>query len=48
MDFPKPGHRGHGDRDGTIVIDREYLSDPAGLEFMPGAVEGLRSLHELG
>ena len=36
------------DRDGTIVIDREYLSDPAGLEFMPGAAEGLRALHELG
>jgi D-glycero-D-manno-heptose 1,7-bisphosphate phosphatase len=36
------------DRDGTIVIDREYLSDPAGLEFMPGAAEGLRELHELG
>jgi D-glycero-D-manno-heptose 1,7-bisphosphate phosphatase len=30
------------DRDGTIVIDREYLSDPAGPEFMPGATEGLR------
>jgi len=36
------------DRDGTIVIDREYLSDPAGLEFMPGAAESLRRLHELG
>jgi D-glycero-D-manno-heptose 1,7-bisphosphate phosphatase len=36
------------DRDGTIVIDREYLSDPAELEFMPRAVDGLRALHELG
>jgi D-glycero-D-manno-heptose 1,7-bisphosphate phosphatase len=36
------------DRDGTIVIDREYLSDPAGLEFMPGAAESLRRLHGLG
>jgi len=32
------------DRDGTVVIDRGYLSDPAGLEFEPGAVEGLRLL----
>ena len=36
------------DRDGTIVVDRNYLSDPAGLEFLPGAAEGLRSLHEQG
>jgi D-glycero-D-manno-heptose 1,7-bisphosphate phosphatase len=34
------------DRDGTIVIDRQYLSDPADLEFEPGAAEGLRRLHE--
>jgi D-glycero-D-manno-heptose 1,7-bisphosphate phosphatase len=36
------------DRDGTIVVDRHYLSDPAGLEFLPGAVEGLQSLHAQG
>jgi D-glycero-D-manno-heptose 1,7-bisphosphate phosphatase len=36
------------DRDGTIVVDRHYLADPAGLEFLPGAVEGLRALHEQG
>lgn len=36
------------DRDGTIVVDRGYLSDPAGLEFLPGAAEGLRWLHERG
>jgi D-glycero-D-manno-heptose 1,7-bisphosphate phosphatase len=34
------------DRDGTIVCNRHYLSDPAGLEFLPGAAEGLRALHE--
>jgi D-glycero-D-manno-heptose 1,7-bisphosphate phosphatase len=33
------------DRDGTLVIDREYLADPAGLEFEPGAEEGVRLLH---
>jgi D-glycero-D-manno-heptose 1,7-bisphosphate phosphatase len=36
------------DRDGTIVIDRGYLHDPAGLEFLPGAADGLRSLYLQG
>lgn len=36
------------DRDGTIVIDRNYLCDAAGLQFLPGAIEGLRSMHEQG
>jgi D,D-heptose 1,7-bisphosphate phosphatase len=33
------------DRDGTLVIDRGYLDDPAGLEFEPGAAEGLKWLY---
>lgn len=36
------------DRDGTIVIDRGYLADPAQLCFLPGAAEGLRLWHERG
>jgi D-glycero-D-manno-heptose 1,7-bisphosphate phosphatase len=36
------------DRDGTMVIDRGYLDDPAGLEFAPGAAEGLHRLHSHG
>lgn len=36
------------DRDGTLVIDRDYLADPAGLEFLPGAAEALRRLHQRG
>jgi len=36
------------DRDGTIVIDRGYLDDPAGLEFLAGAAEGLRTLYQRG
>ncbi len=36
------------DRDGTLVVDRDYLSDPAGLEFLPGAAEALRQLHLRG
>jgi D-glycero-D-manno-heptose 1,7-bisphosphate phosphatase len=36
------------DRDGTLVIDRGYLDDPAGLEFESGAAEGLRWLYSHG
>lgn len=36
------------DRDGTIVVDRGYLDDPAGLEFEPGAAEGLNWLYSHG
>lgn len=32
------------DRDGTIIEDRHYLSDPAGVVLLPGAAEGLRLL----
>jgi D-beta-D-heptose 7-phosphate kinase / D-beta-D-heptose 1-phosphate adenosyltransferase len=32
------------DRDGTINVDRHYLSDPAGLALLPGAARGLRAL----
>jgi D-glycero-D-manno-heptose 1,7-bisphosphate phosphatase len=36
------------DRDGTINVEREYLSDPAGVELLPNAVAGLRRLRALG
>jgi len=36
------------DRDGTIVVDKVYLSDPAGLEFAPGVIEGLRLMRDAG
>jgi D-glycero-D-manno-heptose 1,7-bisphosphate phosphatase len=36
------------DRDGTLVIDRGYLSDPDGLEFEPGAAAGLQRLYSHG
>jgi D-glycero-D-manno-heptose 1,7-bisphosphate phosphatase len=36
------------DRDGTIVVDADYLDEPAQLQFLPGAAEGLRLLHERG
>lgn len=36
------------DRDGTINVERDYLSDPDQLELIPGAAEGLRRLRDLG
>lgn len=36
------------DRDGTLIRDRDYLSDPAGVELIPGTVEGLRALRGAG
>jgi D-glycero-D-manno-heptose 1,7-bisphosphate phosphatase len=36
------------DRDGTIIIDKTYLSDPDGIEFAPGAVEGMKMLRDAG
>ena len=29
------------DRDGTVIKDKHYLSDPDGVELLPGAREGL-------
>ena len=36
------------DRDGTIIVDKVYLSDPEGVEFTPGAIAGLRRLADAG
>ena len=36
------------DRDGTIVHDDHYLSDPARLRLLPGAGAALRMLREAG
>ncbi len=36
------------DRDGTIMVERGFLADPAGVELIPGATEGLRALREAG
>lgn len=36
------------DRDGTLIIDKVYLSDPAGVDVIPGVPEGLRRARELG
>jgi D-glycero-D-manno-heptose 1,7-bisphosphate phosphatase len=36
------------DRDGTLIVDRHYISDPAAVALLPGAVEGLRRLQAVG
>ena len=36
------------DRDGTIIVERHYLSDPRQVELIPGAASGLRQLSEMG
>ena len=36
------------DRDDTLIVDKVYLSDPSGVEILPGVPEALRHARELG
>jgi D-glycero-D-manno-heptose 1,7-bisphosphate phosphatase len=36
------------DRDGTLILDRVYLADPAGVEIFPGVAAALRRARTLG
>ena len=36
------------DRDGTITVERHYLSDPDAVELLPGVAKALRRLMALG
>jgi len=36
------------DRDGTLNVERDYLSDPDQLELIPGVPQALRRLRQLG
>lgn len=36
------------DRDDTLIDDPGYLSDPSGVVFLPGALEGLAAFHRAG
>ena len=36
------------DRDGTIIFERQYLSDPRQIELIPGAASGMRRMADLG
>jgi histidinol-phosphate phosphatase family protein len=43
-----PGPGVFVDRDGTLVVERGYLSDPAGIELLPGAARALLELKAAG
>jgi D-glycero-D-manno-heptose 1,7-bisphosphate phosphatase len=36
------------DRDGTIIVDKHYLADPAGVELIHGVSSALQRARELG
>lgn len=36
------------DRDGTLIIDKVYLNDPDGIEYLPGVFDALRRLQDEG
>jgi D-glycero-D-manno-heptose 1,7-bisphosphate phosphatase len=36
------------DRDGTLIVDKVYLADPADVELIPGTTGALRRARELG
>jgi len=36
------------DRDDTLIVDKPYLNDPAGIEFTPNAVAAVRRLNAAG
>ena len=36
------------DRDGTIIVDYDYLNDPASVELLPGAAEAIGRLATAG
>lgn len=51
MDALKPNFGGRAlflDRDGTIIPDKHYLADPAGVELLPGVAAALGRARELG
>jgi len=36
------------DRDGVIVVETDYLSDPDQVELIPGTVEAIKAIHAAG
>ena len=36
------------DRDGTLIVDKHYLADPAGVELIPGVSDALHRARSLG
>jgi D-glycero-D-manno-heptose 1,7-bisphosphate phosphatase len=46
--LPRTGRALFLDRDGTLIVDKVYLADPAGVELIPGTTAALRRARELG
>lgn len=36
------------DRDGTMIVEHGFLSDPGGVEPLPGAIDAIRQLNQRG
>jgi D-glycero-D-manno-heptose 1,7-bisphosphate phosphatase len=36
------------DRDGTLILEKEYLRDPGQVQFIPGAIQALKKAAEAG
>jgi D-glycero-D-manno-heptose 1,7-bisphosphate phosphatase len=36
------------DRDGTLIVDQDYLSDPDDVQLIPGSAEAIRCLKDTG
>lgn len=36
------------DRDGTLIVEKNYLSNPDEIEFIPGSIRALKELKKLG
>jgi len=36
------------DRDGTIIVNKHYLSEPNQVEFIPGAIQGMKVMQDNG
>ncbi|WP_320009306.1 D-glycero-beta-D-manno-heptose 1,7-bisphosphate 7-phosphatase [Maridesulfovibrio sp.] len=36
------------DRDGTIIVDKHYLSDPERVELFPNSAQGLKTMQDAG
>jgi len=36
------------DRDGTVIVEKDYLSSVEGLELLPNTLAGLRAMRDLG
>jgi D-glycero-D-manno-heptose 1,7-bisphosphate phosphatase len=36
------------DRDGTVIVEKDYLADPDGVQIIHGAAQGIRRMLEVG